>query len=88
MAAHQFTEDEAQSQGGRKNQPGIGRQVVSSKATRMRSRWLRDSICLVLLVEGWVSVLNPLSQIQRSTFSPLQHTPNTYPFGGFVFRRR
>ena len=45
----------------------------SSKATWMRSGWLRGSIFWVLLVLGWFSVSKTIIPEAGSTFSSPQH---------------
>ena len=49
----------------------------------MRSGWWRGSIYWVLLFRDRFAVSKPLSQIQRSTLSPLQDADPTPSFGGF-----
>ena len=48
-----------------------GRFVVTNKAMRKRSRWLRGSTCEVLLFCAGFPSEKPLSQIHGSTFQPL-----------------
>ena len=52
----------------------------------MRSRFLSDSRWAVLLFRDRFSVQKPLSRIQRSTLSRIQHTSNPHSFGGFELR--
>ena len=75
---------QAQGEGGRKDQPGIGHQVVivEGDADAVGGGW-RGSIYWALLFWGRFSVSKPLSQKHGSTFLPLQNVDPTPSFGGF-----
>ena len=79
---NQLGQAEMQAQDGRKDQFGLATRWWSSKAIRMRSGWMRDSIDWVLLVWGRCSVSKPLSQMHRSTLPILQYADPTPYFGG------
>ena len=67
--------------------PALATRRVSSKAIRMRSGWLRDSICWVLLFWDRFSVsktIIPEAQEHLLATSGPRYTPS---FGGFGFRK-
>ena len=66
--------------------PVLATRQGSSKATEMRSGRSGVNIYWVLLVSGWFFVQSPLSQIQRSAFSPLLQTSDILSFGGSGLR--
>ena len=86
MVVDQFTQTQVLGQGGRKNQPGVCHQpmiVEGADAVGV----IACSICWVLPSWGRFGLTKPLSQIQRSTFLPLQDTHPTPAFGGFGLRK-
>ena len=68
---------------GEEGQLGTRRGLHPPEVIWIRSGWLRGSIYWVLLFRGRFLVAKPLSQIQRSTFLPLQDANPTPSFGGF-----
>ena len=65
-----------------RSSPALAPRRWSSKVIWIRSGWRRDSIYWVLLVLGPVCCYKPLSQMDRSTFLPLQNADPTLSFGG------